>query len=498
MRLLLAFFSHETNTFSSPPTPLDAFLSPNVPHQGKEAIDFYRGKSLCLSGLIDAAEEAEAEIVLSVAAGASPGGIVEAAAFEVVMEKLLAPLRTDHFDGILLALHGAMVTETFDDGESEILRRVRALAPDTPIGVALDMHANLYAETVRLATVVTGYHTYPHADMRETAQLAGRITIQAIRKEIRPVMAYGRLPLLSHMLRQGSFAAPNKQLQEAAAALERNGDVLAASILVGFPYSDIEGAGLSVVVVVDGDEAKAQTILDSLLTEAWSQRENFVFPVEPLEEALERASTLPADKGPVLLLEHSDQPGSGGSVDTTLLLGKLIEGNFEDTIYLGIFDPTAVEDAIAAGVGETVTLNLGGRHHLPNVAGENSPLQVTGFVKTISSGKPSAHGTGYFGLKSSLGKTVVLQVGGIDIVILSRRAEAMTPDMFTILGLDPRHRRFLALKGRVNWRIGLEGIPSAVVECEANGASPSDYGKLRFEKLRRPIYPLDSDAAFSL
>ncbi len=261
---------------------------------------------------------------MPIAAGAPPSGPVEDAAYAEITEQICAAVGKGGFDGIMLDLHGAMVTQSLEDGEGQLLKRLRAIDPKTPIAVALDMHANLYDEMIANATVVAGYRTYPHIDTYETARLAGEILLRAIRGEVRPVMAWGNVPMLPHVMRQGTDDHPNKELQHRCAAMSAEG-ALAASLFTGFPHADIANAGLSAVVVTDGDRELAERLRDELLDRAWVEREAFVYQIEPLEQSVARAKAMPPPQpgeGPVVLLDHYDNCASGGTMDTTAVLGR--------------------------------------------------------------------------------------------------------------------------------------------------------------------------------
>jgi microcystin degradation protein MlrC len=189
---------------------------------------------------------------------------------------------------VLLDLHGAMVTRTYDDGEGELLGRIRKVAPDVPIGVALDMHTNLFPAMGQLATVIAGYQTYPHVDMYQTGARAARPIISLLKNKSKPALAFGHRPMLPHVMRQSSLDSPNREIQARAREMERLG-ALSASFFVGFPHADIPYAGSSAVVVTDGDAAKARGWCDELLGMAWEAREQFVYQVEPLAKSLLRA-----------------------------------------------------------------------------------------------------------------------------------------------------------------------------------------------------------------
>src|SRR5439155_25535641 len=200
MRLLIAMMKHETNTFSPVPTPLERFGHAPGPLYGDAAIRAYRGTGSGLGAYLDLAEREGAEIVLPIAAGAPPSRPVDEAAYEHIAGIICDAVAKRGYDGILLDLHGAMVTETLEDGEAELLRRIRALDPTTPIAVAYDMHANLYPAMIENATVVAGYRTYPHIDTYDTAHRAGEILLAALRGEVSPVMAWGNGPMLPHVM----------------------------------------------------------------------------------------------------------------------------------------------------------------------------------------------------------------------------------------------------------------------------------------------------------
>lgn len=374
MRLLLATMSHETNTFSPVPTRLERFCrGGRTLLAGAEAIAFYRGTGTCMGGYLAVAEEAGAEVVVPVCASAPPSGPVDGAAFETICGLITDALAGGGFDGIWLDLHGAMVTDRFDDGEGELLRRTRAIAPDTPLCVAYDMHANIFDPMVSLAQVVSGYHTYPHIDQRETAERAARALLRVIRQEVRPVTAWGNAPMLPHVMAQGTHQFPNRELQALCMEWERTGRALSASLFVGFPHADVAMAGLSAVVVTDNDPAAARAMVDELLGRAWEARHDFMFAVEPLEASVARAAAAgETATRPVFLLDHYDNCASGGTMDTTDTLREIIRQGLEDVVFFGIYDPEAVSQAIEAGVGGQVTLSIGAKLPMPDIRGQRT------------------------------------------------------------------------------------------------------------------------------
>lgn len=497
MKIILAQMSHETNTFSPVPTPLARFSRrAEVPLEGDGAREAYTGTRSCMGAYIEVLNEAGFDFVIPVAGGAPPSGRVQDGAYEYMVSRIVDAARGG-CDAMMLDLHGAMVTESHEDGEGELLRRIREVAPDVPIAVALDMHANLFDAIVDNATVVTGYHQYPHLDTYETALIAGRVLVRALSGEVKPTMVWGNAPMLPHVMRQGTDDFPNQELQARAKELEDSGEALAVSLFTGFPHADITHAGLSVVVVTDDDQAKAEAIRDELLDRAWDVRESFVYQIEPLAESVARAKEIgelaPAEgeEGPVIVLDHYDNTASGGTMDTTEVLAEVLRQGLEDIAVFGIFDPEAVDKLIDAGVGNEVTLELGGKTPMPSIPQESRPLEVTGIVKTISNGIFRAMGRARRGAVMDIGKTVVLDTGKAEIVVVSRHSEPMDPGCFLGLGINPEQKRYLMLKSRIHYRAGFKRMAREIVECAGVGVCTSNYGDLEFKNVRRPIYPLD-------
>lgn len=492
-RVVVAQMSHETNTFSPVVTDLARFSRGAAePPAGVDAIRTFRGTATCLGGYLAVCEANGYDIVLPVAAGAAPSGPVEDAAFEHIAGRIVDAVAAG-CDAVMLDLHGAMVTGSHDDGEGELLRRIRAVDPTVPIAVSLDMHANLFDAMVDNCTVLAGYHTYPHVDMDRTAERAGRLLVAVLDGTVTPTMAWGNAPMLPHVMRQGTDDLPNKALQARAETLERDG-VLAVSLFTGFPHADVREAGLSVCVVTDDDAGRAAAIRDELLDSAWAEREAFVYHVEPLETSVARGKALglnDAGNGPVILLDHYDNTASGGTMDTTEVLAEILRQDLDDVAVFGFYDPDAVAAMAAAGVGADVTVSLGGKLAMPALTRQSQPLSVSGRVKLICDGEFPATVAMSRGLTLQMGSTAVLSTGKVDIVVVSRHVEPFDPGCFRAVGIDPAARRYLMLKSRIHYRVGFRDLARAVVECAGRGVCTSDYGELTFDKVRRPIYPLD-------
>lgn len=488
MKVVIAQMKHETNTFSPVPTPIGRFARGQaLPFEGQAAYDAYRGTGSAIGAFIELAQEAGAQVDTPIAANAWPSGPVDDEAFEYMAGRICDAVARG-CDAMLLDLHGAMVTQSLEDGEGELLGRLRRIAPEIPIGVALDMHTNLYPAMARHATVIAGYQTYPHVDVHETGLRAGRPIFEMLAGRCRPAQAWGQRPMLPHVMRQSSLDTPNREIQQRAKQMEREG-ALAASLFVGFPHADIVNAGVSAVVVTDGNAALARKFCDELLDMAWTRRQAFVYRVEPLAQSLARAQQL--GDGPIVLLDHYDNAASGGTMDTMAVLDGILAARLDDVAAFAVYDPQAVERMQQAGMGANVTLALGGRIDMPAIGLAGRPLVVSGTVRRITDGLYRNRGPMSRGVLMDMGPTAVLDTGRVQIVVISKQQEPNDLECFHSVGIDPTNKRYLMLKSRVHWRAGMGEIARHTVECAGEGVCTSDYSTLDFRRVRRPIFPLD-------
>lgn len=490
MKFLLATIKHETNTFSPVPTDIARFsLGEAMPITGERAKLLRKGTGTAIGGYMEVLESNGIEFDVAVVAEARPSGPVEQLAFEAIVAPVIEALRTGSYAAVLLDLHGAMVTEQFDDAETEILHRVRAVAANMPIGVTLDMHANVYEKTVELATVITGYHTYPHVDAKDAGIRAARLVIDTVRGKINPRLAWCNAPMLPHIMRQGTHDGPNQLLQRECMRMEREGHVLAASVFTGFPHADIHDAGLSVVVCTNDDAELASHSSEALRQQAWEARQAFVFQGSPLMESLAHAKT--STQFPVVILDHCDNASSGGTMDTTVVLNAVLEQGFEDAVFFAIHDPAVVGQAIALGKGREAVFSLGGKQQNLATCEDNPSLILRACVKTISDGRVTLRGPMMAGMTVNMGPSVVLTCSGVDIVVVSNHVEPSDLSYFSTLGLDVHELKYLILKSRVHWRAGFGDLARCIVEADGIGVTGSDYTKFNYTKVRRPIFPLD-------
>ncbi|MGO4156584.1 M81 family metallopeptidase [Cupriavidus sp. YAF13] len=488
MKILIARLNHETNTFSPVATPLSSFH----PHYGEDAYRASKGTRTAIGAFIDLAEAAGAELVVPVTASANPSGRVAADAYAALCDAIVKA--APGCDAVMLDLHGAMVAQNSDDGEGELLARLREVLPHAPIAVALDLHGNVTQAMIDHADIAVSFKTYPHVDMYETGEHAGRLLMRMLQQKARPALAWRRLPMVTHTLRSNTGEGAMQRAVAAARQAEADG-MLAVSVLAGFGLADIAAPCLSVLVVADGSQAAAQAAADKLAAQIWAERAGFVYESEPLAESIARAAQLAAQggNGPVLLLDHGDNCMSGGTCDDMEVLREALRQGLSGIAVGPVCDPQAVAAMIAAGVDASVTLPVGNKVPLTQLGIYPTPLTLTGRVAAISNGEYVISGPTYTGARIRMGRTVLLDIGAAQVVVTETPQEHWDLGIFTHIGVDPLAQRFLLLKSRMYCRPVFVPIAKAVVECDGGGVTSSRYAQFPFERLTRPVYPLDAD-----
>ena len=488
MRVLIARFNHETNTFSPVPTPLEAFS----PTYGEQACLENVGMRTAMAAFIDAARSAGATMVTPVSATANPSGPVHAAAYDELTGRIVDAI--PGCDAIFLDLHGAMVAENSADGEGELLARVRAAAPGVPIGVALDLHGNITQKMIDNADVVVGFKTYPHVDMYETGQHVARLLMDMLSGQARFSVRWHQLPLMSHTLRSTTLGGAMQRAVQAATAAEAEG-MPAVTVFAGFSLADIQAPCVSVVVTgvaSAAGEAAAQDVADRIAKQIWAERSAFVYASEPLDASLKRAKALAEGASrPVLLLDHSDNCMSGGTCDTMDVLQAALASGLRDIAVGPLSDAEAVQTLITAGIGASVSIALGNKVALIRLGIVKHPMLVSGEVLAISNGEYTVTGPIYTGQRCRMGRTVLFDMGHAQIVVTESPHEPFDLGVFECVGLEPAAHRFLLLKSRMYCRPVFEPLSHAIVECDSPGVTSSDYSLFPFTRVRHPVFPLD-------
>jgi microcystin degradation protein MlrC len=493
MRVVIARLNHETNTFSPVPTPLAAFGAgdPHGPAFGADAYAAGKGSATAMGAFIDSAERRGCEIATPLFAMANPSGPVDAGAYRTMCDAIVNAIAPG-CDAIMLDLHGAMVVEDNDDGEGALLERVRAAAPATPLTLALDLHGNVSDAMARNANIIVGFKTYPHIDMYATGTHAARLLFDMLDGKIQPVVTVARPGVLAQTLCQNTeIPGAMRDGIELARALERRG-ALAATVFGGFFLADIADAGMSAVVVGDSTADQAAGWAGEMSTFLQSRKREFIFRQTPLIESVTRARAI--RQGLVLLLDHGDNCMSGGTCDTMDVLAECLHQGLAQIGVGPVCDPQAVAQLIAAGAGATVTIDLGNKLPMPKIGmAARTPLRFTGKVRAISNGEYTISGPIYTGTRCYMGRTVLFDTGAAEIVVTEQTQEPWDLGVFACVGLDPARKRYLILKSRMYYRPVFAPLAGAIIECASAGVCASDFSLFNYQKVRRPIYPLDEE-----
>jgi microcystin degradation protein MlrC len=495
---VIARFQHETNTFSPIATPLEAFN----PCWGADAYQDQENARTAMGAFIQIAKEENVEIVTPVCAFSNPSGTVCAKAYEQVCDSIVAAVQGG-CDAVLLDLHGAMVSELAVDGEGTLLRRIKAIAPNTPIAVALDLHGNVTPTMVQNSNVMISFKTYPHIDMYETGLHAGRLLQATLKKEISPFIVYRQIPILSHTLRSNTNEGAMKAAVDAAIEMESRSGILGISIMAGFSLADFEDAGMSVIVVADehqdSSHAIANKVADELQHMILAQADGFVYASTPIELSLKQAAAIANTEGeyPVLLLDHSDNVMSGGTCDTTDILEAALKFGLSNIAAGPIADPATVKHLIAVGLNQEVTIELGNKSGWISKGKSKPPLKLTGVVKAISDGKITVTGPIFNGSILNMGPSVLFKTNDAEIVISSERVEPYDIAVMTDLGINLKSKSYVLLKSRMYCRPVFFPVSKGFVECDSDQGGPtsSNYDWFDFKHIRRPIFPLDLESS---
>ncbi len=490
MRIATGGIAHETNTFAEGLTTRDDFRrSGGFPGLmvGAEFLEALRGARVCTGGFIQAAEDLGAELVPLIWTFAQPSGVVQHAAYEelagLLLERLAAALPVE---GVLLDLHGAMVTEELEDAEGDLLARVRRLVgPEVPMVATLDLHANITPAMAGAATALIGYDTYPHVDCFERGVEAAQILAATVAGRIRPVCAFAQARMLIGPPKQCTLVPPMRDAFDLVADIERRPGIIAVTLAGGFPFSDVVDAGASVVALADGDAALARRAAEEVVAHLQAHREEFRVQLTPVAEAVRWA--VESGQGPVILADGSDNPGGGAPCDGTVMLREMLAAHAPRATVAIIADPQAVAECVEAGVGQTLTLTVGGKTDRRH----GEPLTLTGVVRLISDGAYRNRGPMMTGMPVAMGRTVVLVVEGVEVVLTERRVQPFDMQCLRSLGVEPADRLLIGLKSAVHFRADYGPVARRIFEVDTPGIHNPDVTTYDYRRVRRPIWPLD-------
>lgn len=486
MRVAIGGFMHESNTFAPLPTDLQRFRDASLTY-GDAVIPVWQEAHHEVGGFIEGAAKFGYEAVPVAMAWATPAGPVTDEFFDHFTDALVTGFKLARAEGVLLALHGAMVTPKYPDADAETLRRVRAaLGPNVPLAVSLDFHGNVSPQMAETANILVGYQTYPHIDQRQRGLLAAQLLTRAVRGEVRPVCHVAKPPMLLNLLGQDTAREPMAGLMRQCRDMERQPGILSVSLMTGFPYADVPEMGASVIVVADGNRSHAKVAADEIAAAMWEVREQLnVISPEP-DEAVRKA--LACTKLPALLIDLGDNIGGGSAGDGTVLLAELLKQKATGFV-VPIFAPVAVEQAKAAGVGGTVEVTVGGS----TGALHGPPVRVRGLVRSLHDGKWVEAEARHGGRRQNdQGHTAVLDLADGNLLVLNTyRTPPFSLGQLTSLGIDPKAAKAIVVKAAVAYKAAYALVGGTIIEVDTPGLTAINAARFEYKRIKRPMYPLE-------
>jgi microcystin degradation protein MlrC len=487
LHFVIGGISHETNTYATEAggcTPLSKFPI----SRGAEIEQSMRGSKHLVAAYIDASEKHGARISYSMYTEAVPSATICGKAYLQMKTELLDGIRAAlPVDGVLLALHGAGISETSDDIEGDLLAAVREIVgPQVPIASAYDLHGLMTEQMRAHCDISLVCRLYPHTDLYDTGIRAVDLLVETVRGTIRPASAIAQVPMLA-FLRNTGVGTVASRVNDFCDEISQETGVLDCSWFHGFPYADVAAPSPVVICTTNGDAALAQACADRVAAFIWSLREEFPRAITAPDKGI--AAALAAPPGMVVINENSDNPGGGAPGDSTHLLKALIDADLPPgtACFLGISDAAVAAQAHEAGQGRSIQIELGGKCG-PR---QGAPIQAEAMVVALSNGRTvNKPGSVMEGYAYDLGPSCRLDIGGIDVIVTTRPQQAWDTALAELHGLDVRRYRIVALKGANHFRAGFAPLASAIVSVDSSGLSSADVASFPKTKLTQPLWPL--------
>jgi microcystin degradation protein MlrC len=484
MRVLIAGFQHETNTFAPSKADWAAFTrGDDFPAfiTGAAMQQAMTGINIAIAGFIDYAETQGWQLKPSAWAGATPSAHVTEDAFEKISNAITSDARALDFDAIYLDLHGAAVAEHLDDCEGELLARLRAIVgPSMPIVVSLDSHANVTEQMIQLSDALTCYRTYPHIDMADTGKRAGLLLNERLKRGTRQLVSFKRVPFIIALNAQSTMTEPNASFTK---RLVSHDDVEKSSVnfATGFPAADFAECGPTLWAYGEQAHAVVQKFYDDLMT----HRADWRVVVQPAAQAVQRAIELAQldNTGPVIIADTQDNPGAGADSNTTGMLHALLDAGaglkFPQQVAIGLIsDPQTALAAHQAGVGAVLHIGIGKSVDTGWQGTSEPPVVRDWTVKKISDGVLTLEGPMMSGLTVHLGPCATLEAEGIQVCVMSGKKQMLDKEMYRFLGVQPEQMKILVNKSSVHFRAAFAPIASHILVAKARGpmaANPADF-----------------------
>lgn len=483
-KLAIARLWYEANSFSPLRTDLAAFRAREWV-SGDAARAFYAGTATEVGGVLAMERNyPDWEFHFLHCTAAPPGGLVEPAAFTAISERILAGLGGQRWDAVYLSLHGAMATVDDPTPEFHLLQAIRATIGRTPLAASFDLHGHLSAEMAALLDATSGYHTYPHVDMDEAAKRALALLVAKVERRANPKIAVAKVPSIMPSFNMRTADGPMAELQQLAGLWRRQRGMLDVTIYGGFAYGDSPFAGPSVVAVAEKDQKLAQRCANALAAEFLKRKQQFFVrlprPADGLQQALKAEG-----KGPAIVLDPADNPLSGGIGDTPGLFQALLEAKPPaGSVFAFFWDPPLVEACHQAGVGATIEARLGGRITLD--FGQSVPVQAR--ILKLTDGKFRNEGPYEHNLPVDIGRTVLLEVGELRVIVTESCQTPNDPAYFRLHGIEPESVPLLCVKAKNHFRAAFAVMARCLIDVDCPGPASAGLFHYKFRHAPQHIW----------
>jgi microcystin degradation protein MlrC len=487
LRIAVGMLHQESNSFNSRRTTAQDLEVT----RGQAVIDRWAGTDMPLGGALQVLQQEDVELCGAVAAAGTSGGELEDQAALAIKEELVSALAATRADAVYLDLHGALISASGWDVSGNLLAGLdRAVGPDVPIAVSLDSHACLTEELVGNADVLVGFKTYPHVDYGATGARAAKLLLKLLGGRLEPRVRVVKLPMIQPPEVSDTSSGPLAPLIRALAQAENAGSVVDGSLFYAQPWLDVGYQGSAVSITMDGDGSRAAALALSHAWTWWTMREQFEPRLLEARQAVREA--VRSEASTVLISEAGDAINAGADGDNPTLIEAMMECVDGASALTFTCDPDVLRQVAASEVGQTVTVTFG-RQCDPRFA---TPFTAPCVVEARAEGRFRLSGTYFNGLEQDMGGAVVLRAEGVRVLVARRPVICSEPALYRCADLEPARFKVVGIKSPASFRPNFAAISTMALVADVGGASSPRFRALPWQRVNRPLFPLDPEAVF--
>ena len=488
-RIGIAQISSESNHFVPGFSELEFFSTTGYLLEGKDLLRLSSSDTEIGGFLSVLLRDKEVEVVPLIAARANSANPLSDRCYKYLKNQILNRLEHNpSIHGLLISNHGSMCVQSKYDPEGDLAQSIRkVIGAEAPLAITLDLHGNVTQDMVQASNLIIGYRTYPHCDAFKTGQKAAKLLMQAVRGQIKPVVALAQLPLLLtsfHASTEGN--GPFAKLRKEADQIEQTHlKVLSASVFNVGSYIDVPEMGCSAVVITNNDKVAAKRCVKKLATQHWNDRESYEVKILEVENAVRLGQEI--EGGPILFLDTADTTGGGAAGDGITLVKRLLELKIMELTLATVVDPETVHLCREHAIGSKIQIEVG--HRIDSRWGQ--PLKTKATIMNRSDGRIRYQGGIFGGTEVSMGPSVVLKIESIQLLVTTYPTYEWAHEQYDSMGMYVEQAKFVCVKNMMNFRQGYADIMKAFFVVNLPGPTPTNMRLLPFRRITRPVYPID-------